>query len=225
MTSAKNWYTKHTHQLVSMIAVSTLPRAGLWPLLLLLVLFVEAAAAWVVVVAPHRTLLAFPCNSICRGPAQQQASSSSAAARQVSGRLYNTGGWGIGPQRELTPEEFAKRGGSGGSSVRRPTTGYELRDRGEFMRQVSRDKASLQSDALEELLEVAAAAGIKVKDPKERLYKFSSEETSIEDEDELDLSVPLDDAAMDATPTKSKTAKDTDSITRLDEDTGALGVW
>jgi hypothetical protein len=138
-------------------------------------------------------------------------------------RLYNTGGWGIGPQRELTPEEFAKRG-SGSGSVRRPTTGYELRDRGEFMRQVSRDKASLQSDALEELLEVAAAAGIKVKDPKERLNKFSLEETSNEDEDELDLSVPLDDTAIDA-PTKSKTAKDTDSITRLDEDTGALGVW
>jgi hypothetical protein len=204
-----------------MLRLSTLvPRTGLW-LLLLLVLSVEAAVAWMV---PHHTLSAFPC---CHGLAKHASS-----CRVVPGnnnrmygewRLYNTGGWGIGPQRELTPEEFAKRG-SGSGSVRRPTTGYELRDRGEFMRQVSRDKASLQSDALEELLEVAAAAGIKVKDPKERLNKFSPEETSNEDEDELDLSVPLDDTAIDA-PTKSKTAKDTDSITRLDEDTGALGVW
>jgi hypothetical protein len=172
---------------------------------LLLLLSVEAAASWVV---PHRTLSAIPRS--CHGLALHSSSSVARNNRLLhEWRLYNTGGWGIGPQRELTPEEFAKRGSG---SVRRPTTGYELRDRGEFMRQVSRDKDSLQSDALEELLEVAAAAGLKVKDPKERLNN-----------DELDLSVPLDDAID--TPAKSKTAKDTDSITRLDEDTGALGVW
>jgi hypothetical protein len=183
---------------------------------LLLLLSVEAAASWVV---PHRTLSAIPRS--CHGLALHSSSSVARNNRLLhEWRLYNTGGWGIGPQRELTPEEFAKRGSG---SVRRPTTGYELRDRGEFMRQVSRDKDSLQSDALEELLEVAAAAGLKVKDPKERLNKFSPEETSSEDDDELDLSVPLDDAID--TPAKSKTAKDTDSITRLDEDTGALGVW
>ena len=128
-------------------------------------------------------------------------------------RLYATGGWGIGPQRELTPEEFSKGGD------RRAFEGYQLRDRGEFMRQVARDKQDLERGELDELLAVARQAGIQVKDPNERLNKFALEN----DDDDLDLSVPLeDDKQEDRQVSNSKME---DSITRMDEDTGALGVW
>lgn len=130
--------------------------------------------------------------------------------------LFQTGGWGIGPQRELTPEEFAKGGD------RRAFEGYKLRDRGEFMRQVARDKDSLLKGEIDELLGVAASAGIRVKDPAERLNKFVGSEFDDDDDDALDVSVQWD---QDADLKKSRQSKDTESITRLDEDTGALGVW
>lgn len=129
--------------------------------------------------------------------------------------LYQTGGWGIGPQRELTPEEFAKVG------ERRAFEGYKLRDRGEFMRQVARDKDNLLRGELDELLGVAKSAGIQVKDPTERLNLFEDF-----DEDELDVSVQWGGEGKTAVELKkSRTKDDGDSITRLDEDTGALGVW
>jgi len=129
-------------------------------------------------------------------------------------QLFNTGGWGIGPQRNLTPEEFAKGGD------RRAFEGYKLRDRGEFMRQVAKDKQDLERGEIDELLAVAQQAGIKVKDPAERLNKFELEGDDDDDDDELDLSVQWDDS-----DDVSSSDRTNDSITRLDEDTGASGVW
>lgn len=136
------------------------------------------------------------------------ASSSSSSRRT---KHFSTGGWGIGPQRDLTPEEFAKGGD-------RPAfEGYQLRDRGEFMRQVARDKQDLERGEIDELLAVAKQAGIQVKDPAERLNKFDLDD---EDDDDLDLSVQFDEEIDDV-----ENRKNEDSITRFDEDTGASGVW
>lgn len=149
-----------------------------------------------------------------------QSSVAEASSRRSRGRgtrLRNTGGWGIGPQRDLTPEEFAKGGD------RRAFEGYRLRDRGEFMRSLAQEKQDLQQGEIDELLAVAQQAGIRVKDPAERLNKFELDD----DEDDLDLSVQWDendDADGQEAPSANKQKND-DSITRLDEDTGASGVW
>lgn len=80
----------------------------------------------------------------------------------------------------MVPEEFAR-------GDRRYFDGYQMREQGDFRRQLQDDQQSLRASELEELLGVAQIAGIKVKDPKERLNKF---ETGIlDDDDELDLSV------------------------------------
>ena len=92
-----------------------------------------------------------------------------------------TGGWGLGNSREMVPEEFAK------GSDRRAFEGYELTDRGQFMRKVRQDAADMRSSELDELLGVAKIAGIKVKDPSDRLNKFDSD--LLQDEEDLDLSV------------------------------------
>jgi hypothetical protein len=139
--------------------------------------------------------------------------------------LFNTGGWGIGPQRELTPEEFA----TGGAQNKKYFEGYQIRNRGEFMRQVASDKDQMKRGEIDELLGVAAAAGIKIKDPKERLNKFDPSIIE-DDEEDLDLSVQWDEAAPTSRKRKGERSttnapNDGDSITRLDEDTGALGVW
>jgi hypothetical protein len=120
--------------------------------------------------------------------------------------LYQTGGWGIGPQREMLPEEFARR-----TDSKRIFDGYKLSDRGEFMRQVQRDKDSMVQDELSELLGVAQIAGITVKDPTERLNKFSLDDfdsTNIIDpydnnDDDLDLSIRWDDDITEQLPTSS----------------------
>lgn len=98
-------------------------------------------------------------------------------------RAEGTGGWGLGNSREMIPEEFAKRGD------RKAFEGYKLTDRGEFMRQVSAAKDNIQNDELSELLGVAAAAGISMKDPKERLSKFDPELMDDDEGEDLDLSV------------------------------------
>jgi uncharacterized protein YajQ (UPF0234 family) len=94
-----------------------------------------------------------------------------------------TGGWGLGNSRDMIPEEFAKRSGE-----RKVFEAYKLSDRGEFMRQVSAAKDAIKDDELKELLGVAAMAGIKVKNPNERLNKFEDDEVYGEDE-YLDLSI------------------------------------
>jgi hypothetical protein len=65
----------------------------------------------------------------------------------------------------------------------------------------------MQKDEMEELLGVAKMAGINVKPSS----KF--EEDLLDDED-LDVSVQWEDGDVDG-----------ESITRMDEDTGAPGVW
>ena len=120
-----------------------------------------------------------------------------------------TGGWGIGNSRDMVPEEFAK-------GDRRAFEGYKLTDRGEFMRKVKQEKDEMKQGEVDELMSVARMAGITVKNPAERLNKFDADLFE-DDEDDLDLSVPEEDLY-------SERRKD-ESITRLDDDTGALGVW
>eukprot|EP00980_Cylindrotheca_fusiformis_P007292 scaffold1525_cov142-Cylindrotheca_fusiformis.AAC.92 len=62
-----------------------------------------------------------------------------------------------------------------------------MREQGDFRRQIEDDKKAIKKSELEELMGVASIAGIKVKDPKERLAYF--DETIGEDQDDLDLSV------------------------------------
>ena len=81
----------------------------------------------------------------------------------------------------MVPEEFAKGGD------RRAFEGYELKDRGAFMRKVQQDAQDLRNSELDELMGVAKIAGIKVKDPSERLNKFDAD--LFDDDEDLDLSV------------------------------------
>lgn len=131
-------------------------------------------------------------------------------------RADGTGGWGIGNSREMVPEEFASR------TDKRAFEGYKLTPGGEFMRKVKRESEDMRKSEMEELLNVAALAGIKVKDPSTRLNKFE-EDLFEDDDDDLDLSIPIEnDSAMD--PFAKKRVLD-NSITRMDEDTGAPGTW
>lgn len=149
-----------------------------------------------------------------------------------SSTLYTTGGWGIGPQRELTPEEFAT---GGQLQNKKYFEGYQIRNRGEFMRQVAMDKEEMIRGELDELLGVAKSAGLKVKDPKERLNKFDP--SIIDDDNDEDESLDLavrweedddDDDENNNAANRVRPISEVDesvSITRLDEDTGSLGVW
>ena len=91
-----------------------------------------------------------------------------------------TGGWGIGGSREMVEEEFVR-------GDRRYFDGYKMSEQGDFRRQIQQDKDALKKSELDELLGVAKIAGIKVKNPKERLNKF--EKDAFADDDDLDLSV------------------------------------
>jgi hypothetical protein len=91
-----------------------------------------------------------------------------------------TGGWGIGQSREISPEEFAK-------GDRRAFQGYEMTDRGDFLRNVKQEKEQMMKSELQELLNVSKFAGINVKNPKERLNKFEPE--VLGDDEDIDLSV------------------------------------
>lgn len=97
--------------------------------------------------------------------------------------IIDHSGWGIGGQRELTPEEFAKQGD------RSYFEGYQTKQQGDFMSQIRQEKEDLKKSELEELLGVARIAGIEVKDPSKRLNKFDSGDIQDEDDDNLDLSV------------------------------------
>mmetsp|Transcript_14646 Transcript_14646/g.30348 ORF Transcript_14646/g.30348 Transcript_14646/m.30348 type:complete len:142 (+) Transcript_14646:86-511(+) len=92
-----------------------------------------------------------------------------------------TGGWGIGGQREITPEEFAR-------GDRRYFDGYKMNEQGDFMMQIEEEKEALEKDAMSELLGVAKFAGLNVKDPSKRLNKFDAGFMD-DDDDDLDLSV------------------------------------
>jgi len=121
-----------------------------------------------------------------------------------------TGGWGIGNSREMVPEEFATGGASGGSAFE----AYELQDEGKFMRNVQQDSQQLQNDEWFEIMSVAAFAGIAI-EPK--MGKFDLDD---DDNDDLDVSIPDDDPFSNF----NSNVRDS-SITRMDEDTGAPGVW
>lgn len=102
---------------------------------------------------------------------------------RVPSELYDgngTGGWGIGGSREMVEEEFAR-------GDRRYFDGYKMSEQGDFRRQIQQDKEALKKSELDELLGVAKIAGLRVKDPKERLNKF--EQDVFADDDDLDLSV------------------------------------
>jgi hypothetical protein len=106
---------------------------------------------------------------------------SSSPARPET-QLYQgdgTGGWGIGASREITPEEFI------GGGERAYFEGYQMRERGDFMRSVQEDNAGLRKDEMDEFLGVARSAGLKVRDPSSRLNKFEGD--LFDDDDELDL--------------------------------------
>ena len=81
----------------------------------------------------------------------------------------------------MTPEEFAR-------GDRSYFDGYQMREQGDFRRQIADDQASLRANEMEELLGVAKIAGISVKDPSERLNKFEPGFFEEEDDD-LDLTV------------------------------------
>lgn len=130
--------------------------------------------------------------------------------------MYNTGGWGVGPQRDISDLEYSRSG--------KVFTGYQLQNRGDFLRNVKDAQEQLELGELDELLGVAASAGIAVPDPKVRRAQFALDNDDLEDQ--LDLSIPDDTDEMDDTVVSEKAATVVDdSITRMDEDTGASGVW
>lgn len=112
---------------------------------------------------------------------QSNTFATTTATKKVVLHAEGTGGWGLGNSREMVPEEFAKGGD------RKAFEGYELTDRGQFMRKVRKDAQDMRSSELDELMGVAKIAGIKVKDPTERLNKFESD--LLQDDEDLDLSV------------------------------------
>ena len=94
-----------------------------------------------------------------------------------------TGGWGIGGQREMTPEEFARKG------ERSYFDGYKMSQQSDFISQIREEKDQFKKNELDELLGVAKIAGINVKNPSDRLNKFEENIFDEEDDDDLDLSV------------------------------------
>ena len=129
--------------------------------------------------SPRRTLFVFLLTAhsgaaFCPAFASKRVRSSSVVLEGEG-----TGGWGIGNGREMVPEEFAK-------GDRRAFEGYQLQDRGEFMRQVNVDKEKQKKDEIDELLGVAQMAGLKVKEPG--LNKFDDDLMN-DDDDDLDLSL------------------------------------
>ena len=94
-----------------------------------------------------------------------------------------TGGWGIGGQREMTPEEFARKG------ERSYFDGYKMSQQSDFISQIREEKDQFKKNELDELLGVAKIAGINVKNPSDRLNKFEENIFEEEDDDDLDLSV------------------------------------
>jgi hypothetical protein len=94
-----------------------------------------------------------------------------------------TGGWGPNA-RKITKEEYVR-------GERNAFEGYNLRERGEFMRQVKQDGEDLKNSEMAELLGVASIAGINVKDPGSRLNKFDLDIDGgfAPDDDDLDVSV------------------------------------
>lgn len=88
-----------------------------------------------------------------------------------------TGGWGIGGQRKITEEEYAR-------GDRRYFDGYKMSEQGDFMMQIEQEKDELDASAMKELLGVASFAGINVK----KSSKFD-DSVLLDDNEDLDLSI------------------------------------
>ena len=116
------------------------------------------------------------CQAFCTSTSNQSSRPSTTAIFDGNG----TGGWGIGGQRQITPEEFAR-------GDRRYFDGYKMNEQGDFMMQIQEEKEALETDAMSEFLGVAQFAGLNVKDPSQRLNKFDA--GLFDDDDDLDLSV------------------------------------
>ena len=129
----------------------------------------------VIQVVASISLLSGVVNSFCPSPSSNTRPST--AIFDGDG----TGGWGIGGQRTITPEEFAK-------GDRRYFESYKMSEQSDFMIQIDQDKEDMEKSQLEELLGVAKIAGLKVKDPKGRLNKFDLDILQ-GDDDDLDLTV------------------------------------
>lgn len=109
--------------------------------------------------------------------------------------------------------ELEKAGGK-----RRSFDKYDAQEQGQFNRQVKDDRQAMMDLEKAELLSVAEFAGISFNDPVND--KFSVDLFMDDDDDDLDVSVQFDG------PIQFKADVDDDtSITRMDEDTGAPGVW
>lgn len=115
-------------------------------------------------------------SAFCTSSRNQNTKASTTAIFDGNG----TGGWGIGGQREITPEEYAR-------GDRRYFDGYKMSEQGDFMMQIDEEKKALENDVMNELMGVAKFAGLNVKDPSSRLNKFDA--GFMDDDDDLDLSV------------------------------------
>ena len=115
-------------------------------------------------------------HAFCTNARHQKSKLSTTAIFDGNG----TGGWGIGGQRQITPEEYAK-------GDRRYFDGYKMNEQGDFMMQIENEKQALETDAMSEFMGVAKFAGLNVKDPSSRLNKFDA--GLMDDDDDLDLSV------------------------------------
>jgi hypothetical protein len=142
-------------------------------------------------------------------------------------RLYNTGGWGIGPQRDLTDAEFLRRGGGDRGGFSGVFSGYELQS--DFGRNIEAEANALRSQELDELLGVAAAAGIDFNRERGLLDPFADDDDELRLSDDIDVSVDWEvdgtGTGMDGSAANGRDIRTEESITRLDEDTGALGTW
>lgn len=147
-----------------------------------------------------------------------------------------SGGWGVSNSREMVEAEFMK-------GERKGYEPYQLQGQKDFMEQLKRDKDNLVLEEEEELLAVAKYAGFDVskrkKTNRKKLGKFNNVALDL-DEDPLDLRVVWEDDEQSEdvdssinlfetdglVPTPEQLdRKSVDSVTRLDEDTGAPGVW
>eukprot|EP00560_Eucampia_antarctica_P008590 CAMPEP_0197826798 /NCGR_PEP_ID=MMETSP1437-20131217/3697_1 /TAXON_ID=49252 ORGANISM="Eucampia antarctica, Strain CCMP1452" /NCGR_SAMPLE_ID=MMETSP1437 /ASSEMBLY_ACC=CAM_ASM_001096 /LENGTH=106 /DNA_ID=CAMNT_0043427383 /DNA_START=167 /DNA_END=487 /DNA_ORIENTATION=+ len=95
------------------------------------------------------------------------------------------GGWGIGPSKDISEEEFAKTGTSA-----KPYEGYGLEDQSTFTRRVRSERQDMKKRKALEMLEIAKMAGIgEKKETESRLDRF--EKDVFEDEDD-DIDVRVD---------------------------------
>jgi len=151
-----------------------------------------------------------------------------------------SGGWGVSNSREMVEAEFMK-------GNRKGYEPYQLQGQKDFMEQLKRENDNLVQEEEDELLAVAKFAGFDVSKRKrkpKKLGKFNNVDLDLDDEP-LDLRVVWDedenkggaDSSINVFETdglvptpeqldqQQAQRQDADSATRLDEDTGAPGVW